>query len=178
MPLNYTSTVEFILDFDTAGENPLLSTEGIKSITSVMDDTNVRVYSICADYFMEAHFTSPMQSVSKSEKVLMSLLGSAEKLGSSNIVLPCVDQSSLQSQREIENLVSVLKNLMMEFERKNIFLSLETDLAPTPFAKLIEEFASAALRVNYDIGNSASLGFCPKEEFEDLGIDIRLPYQG
>ena len=41
---------------------------------------------------------------------------------------------------------------MMEFERKNIFLSLETDLAPTPFAKLIERVASAALRVNYDIG--------------------------
>ena len=162
--------IEFILDFDTAGENPLLSTEGIKSITSVMDDTNVRVYSICADYFMEAPLHVPnVQSVSKSEKVLMSLLGSAEKLGSSNIVLPCVDQSSLQSQREIENLVSVLKNLMMEFERKNIFLSLETDLAPTPFAKLIERVASAALRVNYDIGNSASLGFCPKEEFEAYG---------
>ena len=57
------------------------STEGIKSITSVMDDTNVRVYSICADYFMEAPLHVPnVQSVSKSEKVLMSLLGSAESL--------------------------------------------------------------------------------------------------
>ena len=66
---------------------------------------------------------------------------------------------------------------MMEFERKT-FLSLETDLAPTPFQEPSKELP-AALRVNYDIGNSASLGFCPKEEFEAYGaIDIRLPYQG
>ena len=95
-----------ILDFDTAGKIHF-STEGIKSITSVMDDTNVRVFHM-RGLFHGSPTSRPQctKRVSKSEKVLMSLLGSAEKLGSSNIVLLRVDQSSLQSQREIENLVS------------------------------------------------------------------------
>ena len=48
-------------------------------------------------------------------------------------------------------------------------LSLETDLPPQEFLELIETFNSDRIKVNYDIGNSASLGYKIEEEFEYYG---------
>ena len=60
---------------------------------------------------------------------------------------------------------------------RRINLALETDLAPGPFAALLERFDGPAVTVNYDSGNSASLGFNPTEEFDAYGhriTDIHL----
>ena len=47
-------------------------------------------------------------------------------------------------------------------EKNNMYLSLETDLDPNNFKKLIEEFHQKVF-VNYDMGNSA-LGYNPEIE--------------
>ena len=49
-----------------------------------------------------------------------------------------------------------------------MYLSLETDLDPNNFKKLIEEFHPKKVFVNYDMGNSASLGYNPEIEIETL----------
>ena len=53
-------------------------------------------------------------------------------------------------------------------EKNNMYLSLETDLDPNNFKKLIEEFHPKKVFVNYDMGNSASLGYNPEIEIETL----------
>lgn len=63
----------------------------------------------------------------------------------------------------------MLKLAMSEFEKHSIFLSPETDLAPSPFAKFIEEVGSDKLTINYDIGNSASLNSDPFQKFAAYG---------
>ncbi len=57
-------------------------------------------------------------------------------------------------------------------EDKNINLSLETDLAPEPFVELLNKLSSKRITVNYDIGNSAALGFDPVEELNAYGNRI------
>ena len=57
-------------------------------------------------------------------------------------------------------------------EKENINLSLETDLAPKPFIELLNKLNSKNITVNYDIGNSASLGYNPTEELEIYGDRI------
>lgn len=57
-------------------------------------------------------------------------------------------------------------------EETNINLSLETDLAPSPFSDLLDSINSKNVTVNYDTGNSASLGFDPIEEFSSYGHKI------
>lgn len=59
--------------------------------------------------------------------------------------------------------------LVKEAEVLDIHLSLETDLGPKDFLHVVKMFNSKSVTVNYDIGNSASLGFDPKEEFEAYG---------
>lgn len=166
----YLDYIEFILDYDNAYSNPLLNLEGINKISDVIQKTGVDVKTVCADYFMKAPLHSSDKNISKlSIEIMRKLVSMCHKLGVSVIVLPCVDQSSLNSKEDKDRLVSVINSIINDFENANIFLSLETDLAPVPFAELLERFNSEIVTVNYDIGNSASLGFDPVEEFNTYG---------
>jgi sugar phosphate isomerase/epimerase len=51
-------------------------------------------------------------------------------------------------------------------------ISLETDLSPIAFKELLEQIDLDFVQANYDIGNSASLGFDPKEELNAYGQRI------
>jgi hexulose-6-phosphate isomerase len=54
----------------------------------------------------------------------------------------------------------------------DIKISLETDLSPIAFKELLELIDLDFVQANYDIGNSASLGFDPKEELDAYGQRI------
>ena len=61
----------------------------------------------------------------------------------------------------------------MDFsERVNVEIGLETDLAPREFRQLLDTFSHPLLKANYDIGNSASLGYNIEEEFNEYGSYI------
>ncbi len=165
--------IEFILDFNDAEENPLLKSGGVDDINSVIKDTGVTVRTICADYFMEAPLHSNDDEViAKSFKVLERLLETAEALKITDIVIPCVDQSSLKSKEAVDRFVGQIVKIIPRIERQNINLSLETDLPPNPFVKLLDRLNSKNITVNYDIGNSAALGFDSDEELAAYGDKI------
>jgi sugar phosphate isomerase/epimerase len=162
--------IEFILDYNDAEDNPLLKTNGIDEIRAVIDRTGVNVNTICADYFMDAPLHSENNSTSdQSQKVLVKLLNNVSELGVSNVVIPCVDRSSLTSLDAIDVFVKKLTPILYIAEKTEINLSLETDLAPKPFVELLNRFSSEKITVNYDIGNSAALGYDPVEELSLYG---------
>jgi len=159
--------IEFILDYNDFEQNPLMSIQGIEDIKSLISETGVEVKSICADYFMEAPFHSKHQA--ESETILRRLLENAKELGVIDIVIPCVDHSSLKSEQDVDMFVSSINRILPLAEKSNIFINFETDLNPKRFKELLQKFDSDHIKVNYDIGNSASLGYNPKEEFEAYG---------
>ena len=164
------SKIEFILDFNDVEKNPLMSKDGVKEIQKMIKQSGVAVKSICADYFMEAPFHSEHQK--QSEKVLHRLIKNASKLGVVDVVIPCVDQSSLKTKEDVSMFVSSVSKALVLAEKKNINLNFETDLSPKKFKKLLSHFDSNNIKVNYDIGNSASLGYEPKKEFKAYGSKI------
>lgn len=165
--------IEFILDFNDAEQNPLLRSGGANEISSVAESSGVSVNTICADYFMEAPLHSSDVSVAQeSLKVLQRLLETASKLEITDIVIPCVDQSSLNTSELINRFIRQVSMIIPEIEERNVNLSLETDLPPRNFAELLESLNSENITVNYDIGNSAALGFDPEEELEFYGDRI------
>jgi L-ribulose-5-phosphate 3-epimerase len=95
-----------------------------------------------------------------------------KKLGVTDIVIPCVDQSSLRSTEDVNRFVAAIEPVIEVAEMNNINLSLETDLDPVSFCSLLEKFPSKNITVNYDTGNSASLGYNPIQEFESYGSRI------
>ena len=167
-------SIEFILDYNDAEDNPLLSHGGIDEIKQQVETTGIIVKTVCADYFMEAPLHSADPKVSEaSANVLLRLLSNANELGVSDVVIPCVDQSSLSSPEDVSRFVDVLGGeILAAAEQYSINLSLETDLSPDPFRKLLDRFDSSLVTVNYDIGNSASLGYNPTEELAAYGSQI------
>ena len=165
--------IEFIFDYNDSEKNPLLTKDGLDQISLISENTGVDVLTICADYFMEAPLHSSDLSISEqSYKILIRLLNSAYQLGVTDIVLPCVDQSSLNCKQAIDRFVEKLYPVVEIAEKNKINVSLETDLAPEDFGALLDRFDSSRVTVNYDIGNSASLGFNPVEELDIYGERI------
>jgi L-ribulose-5-phosphate 3-epimerase len=165
--------IEFILDFNEAEENPLLRLGGIDEIVKIIKDTGVSVKTICADYFMEAPLhSSDDKVVEESFKILERLLEAAKVLKITDIVIPCVDQSSLETEEAVSRFIKQIARIIPTIEKENINLSLETDLAPKPFIELLDKLNSKNITVNYDIGNSAALGFDSDEELVTYGDRI------
>lgn len=162
--------IEFILDFDDYKLNPLMSSSGIKNIQKVINKTGVNIKTICADYFMEAPIHSKDELVSKkSIEVLKELIKNVSLLGVTDIIIPCVDQSKLSNSLEKERLINNLKKIKNYLTKYNINISLETDLNPFEFLNLIKTINSPFVKINYDTGNSASLGYNISEEFKTYG---------
>ena len=107
-------------------ENPLLNRSGLKKLKKL---NNIKVKSICADYFMEAPLHSNNTSVvNKSLNILEKLINNASTIGVKDIVIPCVDQSRLKNEKDIKNLIKNIKSIIKIAETKNINICLETDL--------------------------------------------------
>lgn len=166
-------SIEFILDFNDAFKNPLLNSNGIENIKNIVKKTGVHTKTICADYFMEAPLHSKNNLVvQKSTKVLELLIDSSIKLGVTDIVIPCVDQASLSTSKSVDKLIVQVSKFIEIIEQKDINLSLETDLDPQSFLNLLNKIDSKNVTVNYDIGNSAALGFNHIEELDAYGNKI------
>ncbi len=159
--------IEFILDFEDFERNPLLTESGVKQILNISKKTGVAVKSICADYFMHAPIHSMNKKISKNSiDVLNKLLFNSKKLKITDIVIPCVDESALKDDEDIERLLCNLKSPLILANKFKINLALETDLPPLKFKDLLSRFDNDRITVNYDLGNSASLGYSIEDEFE------------
>ena len=165
--------IEFILDYYKSEKNPLLNPGGIKEIRKIVESSGVKVLSICADYFMQAPIHSDnFAVVDKSLAILDNLIQNAPLIKASDIVIPCVDQSRLKNKKDIDTFVNNIKSIVKIVESAGINICLETDLEPKIFANMLNSIGSENVTVNYDIGNSAALGYDPVEEFKAYGNKI------
>ncbi len=166
--------IEFILDHNDCKKNPLMTKSGRQQIQSVSERTGVRVLSVCADYFIESPLHSNNEkSARQSTEVLVELLNASVELGIKDIVVPCVDQSSIRDEHLRDRFAEVLLSIVPEAERCGINLCLETDLNPSQFEKLLNVLDAPRVTVNYDIGNSAALGYDYTSELSAYGERIR-----
>jgi L-ribulose-5-phosphate 3-epimerase len=166
--------IEFILDFEDVDKNPLYKSQGIHDIVKYSEETEVYVRSICADYFMTAPLFADSDTQRKNSlEVLVDLINSATLIGVSDIVIPCVDAAGISGDsRKQAKLIESLQHVQAETENKKVNLALETDLGPNEFAELLTKVDCDYITVNYDVGNSAALGFDFIEEFSAYGNKI------
>jgi len=165
--------IEFILDYNEVELNPLFKNGGIEEIIAVCNKTGLAIKTICADYFMQAPLHATDRYVAEqSFLVLNRLLETSTKLGVTDIIIPCVDQSTLDGKEAMDRFVNQVSRVIPIIENKEINLSLETDLAPEPFIELLDKLDSTRITVNYDIGNSAALGYNIIEELDAYGDRI------
>ncbi len=165
--------IEWIYDLFGEGANPLETSEGREELRGLLAQHEVAVVSICADYFMDR----PMLRCSQAENAelldrLHWLLGICPEMGVGRVVLPFVDASRIRDETERDQVVADLRQVLPQAERYGIELHLETDLAPQAFRELLDLLDHPLVKVNYDAGNSASLGYRPADEFAAYGARV------
>jgi L-ribulose-5-phosphate 3-epimerase len=162
--------IEWIYDVYGEDANPIATDAGVSEIRSLSQQHQVAVRSLCADYFMERPLvrTTPTEQRERIERLTW-LLSRCHFLGITRIALPFVDQSKLSSDQEIAEAAAILRDIA---PGSTIEIHLETSLEPRAFAALLEKLPFPNLKANYDIGNSASLGYDFREELSAYGERI------
>ncbi len=75
----------------------------------------------------------------------------------------------MSTAEDRQRVIAVLGDAAPFAHRKNVELHLETDLGPIEFATFLDSVPSENVKVNYDSGNSASLGYKVEDEFGAYG---------
>jgi hexulose-6-phosphate isomerase len=86
--------------------------------------------------------------------------------------VPFVDASRIESEADVDCVVAVLQSILPVADETGIEIHLETSLSPTHFAELLAKIPHPKIKVNYDSGNSSSLGYRPVDEFAAYGERI------
>jgi L-ribulose-5-phosphate 3-epimerase len=162
--------IEWIYDLYGADVNPIATEQGIAEMELLSRQHSIRILSVCADYFMD----KPLVRANAAEldermNTLFWLLRRGQLIGINRIVLPFVDASRIDTEEEFDSVIVVLKQVQRVAEETGIEIHLETSLEPARFADLLSKLPHPKIKVNYDSGNSSSLGYVPREEFAAYG---------
>jgi L-ribulose-5-phosphate 3-epimerase len=162
--------IEWIYDLYGADVNPIATDDGLAEIKNLSTESDVFVRSLCADMFMDKPLLRATEAeIEERKETLVWLLGRCAMLGVKRVVLPFVDASRIDSDAELNDVVGVLRSLLRDLERTGVELHLETSLSPERFADLLARLPHPMVKVNYDSGNSSSLGYRPADEFDAYG---------
>jgi hexulose-6-phosphate isomerase len=153
--------------------NALMTDSGKGEIKKVIASTGVRIDYVCADIFMQQPLVRMTEEIKSQNKgYLLEILKNAKEVGAIGVEIPFVDNSSIKNDKEKQEFIDAMQDAFKLAKDLEIKISLETDLSPIAFKELLEQIGLDFVQANYDIGNSASLGFDPKEELDAYGQRI------
>ncbi len=165
--------IEWIFEYPDYELNALFTDSGIEKIKNLSNLNNIEVTSVVADYFMVKRlFNEPKSDLINNIDMLKKLIKQCYKAGIPIIELPFVDSSSIVSE---ENKLEIRNNLIPLIDYADdlgIKITLETDLNAKSFGNFIDSFGKKEIFINYDMGNSAALGYKPLEEIKTYGDRI------
>jgi hexulose-6-phosphate isomerase len=153
--------------------NALMTVSGKAEIKKVIASTGVRIDYVCADIFMQQPLVRMTEETkSQNKDYLLKILKNAKEVGAIGVEIPFVDNSSIKNEKEKQEFIDAMQDTFKLAKELDIKISLEADLSPIAFKELLEQIGLDFIQANYDIGNSASLGFDPKEELDAYGHRI------
>jgi hexulose-6-phosphate isomerase len=166
------AAIEWIIE-KPVETNALMTDSGKAEIKKIIASTGIRIDYVCADIFMQQPLVRMTKdSKSQNKEYLSAILKNAKEVGAIGVEIPFVDNSSIKSENEKLEFIDVMQDAFKLAKDLDLKLSLETDLPPIEFRELLESIDLDHVQANYDIGNSASLGFDPREELEAYGLKI------
>jgi len=165
--------MEWTLDQERLYENPLMNEVGRAEIRTLCRSNGIQIPSVTGDCFMQAPFWK-VDGVARTnlEKDFIAIVKSCYEVGILILVVPLVDNGRLDNVKQENDLIQFLKLHENFFLLHKIKIVFESDFSPNELERFIKRLNPAVFGVNYDIGNSAALGFDPREEFSKYGERI------
>ena len=165
--------MEWTLDCDNLYDNPLMTSSGQKRINELMIKYNISIPSLTGDCFMQQPFFK--YTGKKRDKLILDLkniIMACKNISIKYIVFPLVDNGSVKNSSEEKSLLEGLKMIEKTLIEKSIKIIFESDYNPNMLKTFISKLSKAYFGINYDTGNSASLGFDADEEINAYGYRI------
>jgi len=165
--------MEWTLDQQGLHDNPLMTSAGQAEVRHLHETHGVDVPSVTGDCFMQAPFWKAAgDQRSALQDDFFAVCRACAAVGVRIVVVPLVDGGRLESAEHADTFVEVLTRHVGLFEQLGLSIVVESDFAPEPLARFIERLPQACFGINYDIGNSAALGFDPVAEMTAYGHRI------
>lgn len=165
--------MEWTLDQARLYENPLMTPRGRREIRELSERHGVTVVSLSGDCFMQAPF---YKAVEMRRAALLddmkAVLEASADIGLRYVVVPLVDNGSLESEAQQDALRRGLDEVGTVLHGEKTVIAFESDFSPAELGDFIATFPIEEFGINYDIGNSASLGYDPAEEISAYGERI------
>tara|TARA_B100000242_G_C43049272_1_gene490083 strand:+ start:1788 stop:2615 length:828 start_codon:yes stop_codon:yes gene_type:complete len=166
--------MEWTLDYPNLHNNPLLIPEKKKEIELLSKSNNIEIQSITLDCCMQRPFWKERNTEIRNKliKDFKLIINSSIINGIKLLVLPLVDNGSINNLQDGKLLIKILNSLELDLKKNNIMIAFESDYAPSNLLDFINQFDKISYGINYDIGNSASLGFDTEKELDLYGDRI------
>ena len=162
--------MEWTLDQYDLYRNPFMTVDGQKEITQLSNENAVIIPSLTGDCFMQAPFWKA--ALDERDGLIDDFNAVICACGSLNvkiIVVPLVDNGALTSKKEENYLIDILADHETTLAANGIKIAFESDFEPIALRRFINKIDPNLFGINYDIGNSAALGFSINEEFSCYG---------
>lgn len=167
------SVMEYTIDQDNLYKNPLMTKEGQKKINALSSMHHVSIPSLTGDCFMQAPFWKSCADIEfELQRDFLAVCDACSAVGIEMIVVPLVDNGCLENIQQEDRLVYFLLSHENFFAQENIKILFESDFEPSNLKRFINRLPSYNFGINYDIGNSAALGFNPRDELNAYGSRI------
>ena len=165
--------MEWTLDQASLYENPLMTEAGQAEIRELCQHHNLAIPSITGDCFMQAPLWKAFGNERDTlERDFREIAVGCAAVGISMIVVPLVDNGQLENMEQENTLVAFMQSQAQFLAENKLRVVFESDFGPADLARFVERLDPAIFGINYDIGNSAALGFNPVEEFAAYGHRI------
>lgn len=167
------SLMEWTLDAERLYENPVMTRAGRDEIARLKSRHALEIDSLTGDFFMQAPFHKAEGGEREGRvRDLREVCASCAAAGITMLVIPLVDAGCIETPEQEADVQRTLGGMQAELDELGLSIVFESDFAPRALARFIAQLGPA-FGVNYDIGNSASLGFDPMEEINAYGARIR-----
>lgn len=165
--------MEWTLDQDRLYQNPLLTSEGQQEIRALCQAYRIAIPSLTGDCFMQAPFWKAAgQERAALEADFLAIARACAAVGIQMVVVPLVDNGRLDDARQEDAVVEFMLAQADLFRALGLRIIFESDFIPVELARFIARLPTDVFGINYDIGNSAALGYMPVEEFAAYGDHI------
>ena len=162
--------MEWTLDQERLYENPLLTRQGQATIRELCRQHGFAIPSLTGDCFMQAPFWKAHGAERAGlQRDFLAIARACQAVGIVHMVVPLVDNGRLEDRDQEDLLVGYLQEQSGLLASLGLQVVFESDFAPAELARFIGRLDPARFGVNYDIGNSAALGFDPRLEFLAYG---------
>lgn len=166
--------MEWTLDHDRFRDNPLMTDRGRRDIAVLTHRYGVRPVSLTGDIFMQTPFWRAEGSERATRLAELDLVldaCAAAKIGI--VVVPLVDTGSMANAAHEQLVVEEFGSRASRLRRDRLVVAFECDYGPQELGRFIDRLPADCFGVNYDIGNSAALGYDCGEEIAAYGPRIR-----